>query len=89
MVREFHVLGFPSQNNTQRNIKGKGKTILNKWNKPQHSFKNLHFILGSFPADTNWDLMGNGLFHLDLTRFHSCAMTSGKTCMWTRSRDFE
>ena len=55
MVREFHVLGFPSQNNTQRNIKGKGKTILNKWNKPQHSFKNLHFILGSFPVDTNWD----------------------------------
>ena len=55
MLREFHVLGFPSQNNTQRNIKGKGKIILNKWNKPQHSFKNLHFIPGSFPADTSWD----------------------------------
>ena len=54
-MREFYVLGFPSQNNTQRKIKGKGRIIFNMWNKPQHSFKNLHFILGSFPADTNSD----------------------------------
>ena len=55
MLREFYELGFPSQNSTQRRIKGKGKIILDMWNKHQHSFKNLHFILGSFPADTNWD----------------------------------
>ena len=53
MLREFYVLGFPSQNNTQRKIQGREKIILNMWNKPQHSFTNLHFILGSFPADTN------------------------------------
>ena len=55
MLRECYVLGFPSQNNTQRKIKGKGKIILNMWNKPQRSFKNLDFILSSFPADTNSD----------------------------------
>ena len=55
MLREFYVLGFPSQNNTQRKIKGREKIILNMWNKPQHSFTNLPFILGSFPADTNSD----------------------------------
>ena len=55
MLRKFYVLGFSLQNNTQRKIKGKGIIILNMWNKPPHSFKNLHFILGSFPADTNWD----------------------------------
>ena len=53
MLRECYVLGFPSQNNTQRKIKGKGKIILIMWNKPEHSLKNS--ILGSFPADTNSD----------------------------------
>ena len=48
MLRECYVLGFPSQNNTQRKIKGKGKIILNMWNKPEHSLKN--FILGFFSS---------------------------------------
>ena len=54
-MREFYVLGFPSQSSAQRKIKGKEKILFNMWNKPQRSFKNLHFILGSFQPDTSSD----------------------------------
>ena len=59
MLREFHVLSFPSQNKTQSNIKGKGK------NTPLKICTSFSVRFQLIPIGIKWE---KAVFRLDLTR---------------------